>query len=566
MKKRYTVVVLLLTVFLIITADAGVNLKNGNFYISYTDVKFDGNFEVTRTYNSKASETGLFGNGWGSDFESYLVVLPDKSIMIHEHGSGGKTRFKIPNQDNKLYLEGVKKVVEIAVRLGDKEAKTPEDAKKLEESLNSNVEKLMRFWVKYRKKGLVESPEIPVGTTLESKDRGFQTIKRMPDGFLRINSNNKDYFNKKGLLVRIVYSSDYTKNFTYDENENLSTVTDSINRKLTFKFSSKGNGDDAKYVVDSVESQNKEETIKRATYKYDGLNLVETTDVSGNKFKHEYDESFNMTKIGYTDGTSMDIAYHPKTFFVKSMKDRDGSLTTYDYNSNPKEPDNNYSTTVKKFDSDSVLLSENYYEYFIKSAGDGSRYTAKVIMIRDGIKTETEYDKNSDPICIKRNDIIQTCFQYDTSGKLVRKENPREITEIKYYENNSKISRIDTTEKGSGEKTWHAFKYNVAGNLIYGETSDKSSVTLTYNDKGQISSISDESKRVINFKYNERGKPIEISMNEKGKTSMITVKYDEQGELSSVESPEGHTAANRVSQTFYKLLAIVGPAGVNLSL
>ena len=56
---------------------AGVNLKNGNFYISYTDIIVPGgghDLEVVRTYNSRATGTGWFGFGWGSDFETHLSV------------------------------------------------------------------------------------------------------------------------------------------------------------------------------------------------------------------------------------------------------------------------------------------------------------------------------------------------------------------------------------------------------------------------------------------------------------------------------------------------------------
>jgi hypothetical protein len=58
-------------------AQAGVNLKNGNFYVSYTDIVVPGGgkkLEITRTYNSKATEVGWFGFGWGSLYETKLVV------------------------------------------------------------------------------------------------------------------------------------------------------------------------------------------------------------------------------------------------------------------------------------------------------------------------------------------------------------------------------------------------------------------------------------------------------------------------------------------------------------
>ena len=79
------------------SAVAGVNLKNGNFYISYTDIvigaaKFK--IEITRTYNSKSTGMGLFGFGWGSDYETALQLGSDGRITIREHGQGGKTFFE----------------------------------------------------------------------------------------------------------------------------------------------------------------------------------------------------------------------------------------------------------------------------------------------------------------------------------------------------------------------------------------------------------------------------------------------------------------------------------------
>ena len=86
-----------LLVFLLpLAAIAGVSLKNGNFYISYTDILVPGgghDLKVVRTYNSRATETGWFGFGWGSDYETFITVSADGSVVVHENGSGALTRF-----------------------------------------------------------------------------------------------------------------------------------------------------------------------------------------------------------------------------------------------------------------------------------------------------------------------------------------------------------------------------------------------------------------------------------------------------------------------------------------
>ena len=87
---------LILMSFLTSSAFGGVNLKNGNFYISYGDISVPGTgkkLEIIRTYNSKSTEKGWFGFGWGSVYETKLVPSADGCAVIHEHGAGGKTRF-----------------------------------------------------------------------------------------------------------------------------------------------------------------------------------------------------------------------------------------------------------------------------------------------------------------------------------------------------------------------------------------------------------------------------------------------------------------------------------------
>ena len=74
--------------------DAGVNLKNGNYYITYTDIILTGrhDLEIERTYNSRSGSAGLFGLGWGSDYETRLDVQGDGTVVVQENGSGGIVR------------------------------------------------------------------------------------------------------------------------------------------------------------------------------------------------------------------------------------------------------------------------------------------------------------------------------------------------------------------------------------------------------------------------------------------------------------------------------------------
>lgn len=80
-------------------AKAGVNPKNGNFYITFTDISQSntevgrGDVEIERTYNSRAPFNGVFGIGWGSDHETTLSRNADGTITLHSNGSGVNAQY-----------------------------------------------------------------------------------------------------------------------------------------------------------------------------------------------------------------------------------------------------------------------------------------------------------------------------------------------------------------------------------------------------------------------------------------------------------------------------------------
>jgi YD repeat-containing protein len=64
-----------------------LSIKSGNYSVSYTDAS-----GVTRTYNSRSADKGLFGMGWGSTLETN-VVIEAGSPVVRYSGSGKHIRF-----------------------------------------------------------------------------------------------------------------------------------------------------------------------------------------------------------------------------------------------------------------------------------------------------------------------------------------------------------------------------------------------------------------------------------------------------------------------------------------
>ncbi len=532
-------------------AHAGVNLKNGNFYISYTDIVVPGtgkSLEMTRTYNSKSTEKGWFAFGWGNVFETKLVKSPDGCVVIHEHGAGGKTRFCPKNAVDPK--KAAQKVVDVMRKKSTLSAKAVKD---LTNKLANNAE--LRH--AYARKFGVKS-DIAVGSTLYSNERGIQQVKVLKTGFMRAsNDGKKEYFNKDGQLEKVVDKNNYTVEFTY-KNKNLYSIKDSFAKQIYLEWNTDGR------IVKMWSAKD-----KVATFKYKGDDLVYSKDVAGNEYGYEYDSNHNLTKVIYNPNRkkgekedSMKLEYEDKTYFISKITDRNGDVTSYKYGSNPKDPKNHYWTEVTKNGFNNKPVT-NKYEYEIKTRPDGSRYTYRIMTKINGIKTETIYSECCGlPLKIARGKVV-TNFEYNDKGLLTKKTSTRgDYVEIAYDKVHNKISRV---KNKSGVTT---FKYDKKGNLKQAQNSQGKAVLLIYNSKGKIQKMVDKDiktkkRRVLAFKYNSLGKPVEIDMKGVGK---IQVAYDNYGEIKRVESKKGHKMALQVTQAFQNLLAIVKPAGVNLNM
>ncbi len=536
----------LATLFLVPTLTfGGVNLKNGNFYISYTDVIVPGgdqDLECSRTYNSKSTEDGWFGFGWGSTFETNLKVSADGSATIKENGSGASTRF-VPKEAINVN-EASKKIVEAMKK---KEPMSESAMNALITQLNNDAERRQLYSIKYN-----VSANLPEGTTLYSNDRGIQTLVKEKDGYKRINSDGRqDYFNADGKLTKVVDKNNYTINLEY-KGSTLATIRDSQSKQLFFDWYPDGK---IKGCWSSGE--------KKASYVYDTRgNLITSTDIAGNTFKYDYDANHNMTSISYADNTKMVVKYD-KSSFATEVVERNGESTKYKYESNPKNPEFHYWTTVTKKAAD-VPETSSKYEYEIKSKPDGQQYTYRVATEIDGLKTETIYSECcSLPLKITRGKDVTT-FEYNAKGLLTKKTSTRgEFVQLEYDDALNKISKVVNNDG------WTSFQYDKNGNLSKAQNSVGKSVLLIYDRNGKITKMIDQEKgdektrRTLSFKYNSIGKPVEIEMENVG---IINVAYDNYGEIKKVESKAGAKMAMQVTQAFQSLLTIVKPAGVNLNM
>ena len=343
---------------------------------------------------------------------------------------------------------------------------------------------------------------------------------------------------------------------SYGRDGHLQKIVDNFNRKIFFTFNAQG-------YLDQVDG----EGGKKAHYKYNELGeLIFSKDVDGNVYTYKYDTArrHNMIEIGYADKSTMAMTYHPreKGENIKSVKERDGSVTEYNYTFEPGDL-SQYVIQVKSKGSDGKQISLSEYEYFMKTKSTGEDWTYRMITTVDGDRTETVYNECCGlPILIKRAGE-ETSFEYDPKGHVTKKTTPSEVTELSYDPKVNKINKVVRYSKQNKKDTnWSTFQYDDKGNLIFAKNSEGKGVKLFYDSNGRIKSLMDQNKRRIDFKYNENSKPVEITDPSMG---TITVSYTNSGEIKKVESTAGRKVALQVTAAFQNLLDIIRPAGVNLS-
>lgn len=538
-------------------AGANVSIRNGNFFIGYTDVLYPGGYEpkIERVYNSKSPYNGLFGWGWGSDYEAYLTVEADGSVLVSESGGGAQNRFSPPTFDVRELDGAVNTIAEVARKAGAIGSGAQLEGYK--KQLKTNAEFRNEEWAKWRAQGKIQARRLPVGAKLVSNRFAFQWITVTATGYVRSADSGKvESFDANGRLLKVQDKNGNFINLAYNRDGKIEKIQDNLNRKMYLNYGKSGK-------VEKIQAENN----KTVEYRYNDLGeMTFSKDTDGNTYTYKFssDKRHNLVEIGYSDKTTLQIAYYGRDKFenVKSVKDRDGSTTEYTYDKVPGEK-NSLKVGVSLKSAEGRPISTSGYDYVFRTKPNGEEWTYKMVSTLDGLRTETVYNECCGlPIFIKRGND-ETTFAYDTKGRVTKKTTPNEVTELAYDAKVGKVNRVVKYQKATKKSVeWSTFQYDGRGNLVLAKNSAKAEVHLFYDNLGRIKTMMDQAKQQIHFKYNENSKPIEIT---DPKMGTITVAYSNSGEVKKVDSTGGRKIALAVTSAFQNLLEIIRPAGVTLS-
>ncbi|RMH41242.1 MAG: hypothetical protein D6694_09260 [Gammaproteobacteria bacterium] len=536
-------------------AAAGVSLKNGNYYIDYSDIVVpagDGDLIIRRTYNSRALDGGWFGKGWGSDFETWLEVMGDGTVVVHENGTGARNVFYPPKLRKNELNHYVREIINAAMHDGD--IRSVEEADRVFNRLLHNDELRQSWWSRYVREGLLAPRRLEPGSRLRSQKYGEQQdLIRTISGFVRryIGGAREEY-DAHGRLIQLRTGTGEVYQLLRDSKGLPVAIVTSYGDAIHFDMNDDGT---VARLWANVDGKHME-----ANYRYLNGMLVWSKDIDNNVYRYQYDKVFNMTSIFYSDGRERRITYDSR-MFVRMVQKKGGETVLYDYGVlDPDRPDLHYFTEIVKKDSSGHEYARSRAEYHTAERADGSLYTQKVATVVNGIRTETIYNRNGLPLSIRRGKGITT-FKYDKKGRMIEKNRDGQVTRLAYNEK-GKITRVENRLEGDPDyaEITH-FYYDQNQNLIKASDTKGHDIRLKYDSQKHVAEML-SGKGTLLFTYNERGKPIRIA-DDKGRA--IVIRYGASGEIERI-LPEGKTNRMfvlKIMDLFNELRTVLEPAGVN---
>lgn len=550
----------LLTITLFFSkAYALVDMNNASYSNTWVDLEVPGNgydMKVVRAYKSRTIYNGIFGFGWCSDFETKLDLTSEGNIKISECGDGQEVIYSAREITKKDIDNTVTQI--IAKMKVDKKVKaiSSEFWKKQSDLLYDDEDERSRLAKNY---GII----VPIkeGTKFMANGKEVENVvfnkthytRNLPDG-------SYQRFDLVGHLTHLYDKNGNFLKFTYDK-DLITEAEDNNSRKLSFK-----------YFPNKKVKQISGPNGLLTEYKYSSQeDLIWNKNAWAKKdsdvYTYEYNEFHNLTKATWPDKTFVSVKYDNIKDWVTGFTDRDKCNESYKYEFSHSDPKYHYWSTVTKV-CGKETVANNKYEFWHKQLASGQVILSRVLTNVSGSTTDITYhDTFGKPVSIKKNSEKMT-FDYFPDGLVKSKQTSLLKIEFSHDNTTKKVSSVKTSflnEKGKPVSTRQTtFKYDPKGNLTFAENSDGQKVTMTYDLKGRISTITDQAKKVVKIDYEERfGKPSIVSRPGLG---TIKVSYKPNGDISEVKSSEGPTVASQVASTFNNLLDVIAPATQELYL
>lgn len=559
-----------------------VNPATGTLTETSDDVHVNGPgvpFDFVRTYNSRDTDSGIFGVGWSSTYEASLS-FPDSSTVVYRSGDGQQSTFvKIPF--------GPWYGIGIPAQL----AKVDDGGGDYHWTLASTDQRVFSF----NEAGQLTSiaPRFTAPTTLSHNGSGQLTdITDAAGRDIQLG------YNLAGLLTSVTLPDTRSVGYSYTSGR-LTGVTDLRGKSWTLSYDANGyldsiedpnshypmratlnssgqvtseenaNGDSTTYAY-STEAPFAVTTVTppgRGAYVYEYFQnlLVSKTDPLGHTTSYTYDRQHNVASITDPRGNTTTMQYDPlgnlveedapsplsytqnwtynSTGEILTYTDGRGHATAYTYSTlvDYPQPKGELKTIT---DPDGNTTTYTYYQPGAAATEVGLLHT---VQDARGKTTTYAYDADGNESSTTTPMGNQTTTTYDSSGRMLTSVDPRgnapggtpsDYTTSWTYND---ANQVVTTTDARGHTT--NYTYDDAGNLETMHTPD-GLTSYAYSDANQLTSTEDPRGNTESRTYEPGGKLASLVTPQGSKT---TYAYDSAGELTSTVTPRGYQSGATAS-------------------
>ena len=533
-----------------------VDAKSGNYKKTFSDFKIEGDafpLSLDRTYNSRSLYRGLFGMGWCSNLETRLDVLPDNTVKVTECGGGQATIFQSKKAVQNIETQ-VNQIIS-TVKKQNSRLSRKYFAKLRKKLLASRVLR-SEFLRAYQIKGQ------PIkGTPYLAEGRSNELLIFDSRGWFRrvLPSGVDQFFNiSTGRLVQISDRSGNYLKFMWKEGKP-QYVVNQRGKKVSFNYSNQGS---------SIRISGFGKVL--AEYKIENDNLTWVQNKDG-VYKHSYDSLHNLVRTSYPPSGSEpageeSLTYNTHKDWVMSFQNKRKCLETYKYKTNPKNS-NHYWTDVKK-QCGKTVYNVSRYEFWNKEKPNGSVYLHRARQDINGEVSDVTYHPQFKRATNITRNGVRVQYGYYKNGLLQHKSTKRQkLAFTNYHKKCRKPSVIriqNLSKKRVAKQTVVNINYNSSCLINKVSRSDGRWVVLSYDEKGRIDEMQDQTGKNISVAYNNRvNRPSKITHKGVGSIEMA---YDKNGKSKGWKAGSDPIILTQVMSVFNGLTEMIRPIRREISI
>lgn len=333
------------------TTQAEVDLKNGNFFYSWTDLELSTKeifWQMQRSYNSRVNRVGYFGQGWCSPLESKLTIVNENTISIQNCGSGESVVYtgtgeqwtyasQTINLVDDMYVVKVKGVTQLQFnKSGDLDAFWLRDEKAKIKYLNGKLNRLEspagNLVFTLDSEGKISLIKSDSGKKVSYEYQGSNLISVVNEW-----SNTFQYeYDKLGNMITAIWPDKTKMKMSYDSSRDwVTSVTDRDQCAEKYEFASKKQGSELK-VTSHVDRRcnKKEKNQKTYEFVFSKNSVIKKVKLSyGSNWKEiNYNLLGKPEKVVDSNGENISFSYD--AFGNLTQKKSKSNSTDYVLNSN----------------------------------------------------------------------------------------------------------------------------------------------------------------------------------------------------------------------------------------